>query len=215
MQKRIVVVDYKMGNLQSVVNAFQRLGCEARISDSKTDVLAADALVLPGVGAFGAAMQNLRNQGLIGALDQRVRRDKVPFLGICLGMQLIVEDSTESGHHEGLGWLPGHVRRLQPGDGLRVPHVGWNSVEIRRREPLFADLDDGQDFYFVHSFHVEIGETYVSGTTSYGGTTVTSMQHDNIFATQFHPEKSQINGLKLLRNFVRVVGQEQPQVARC
>ncbi len=202
---RFMVIDYGMGNLHSMVNAMTFLGADVFISDDRKDLDRADAYILPGVGAFGEAMNSLRRLELIEPLSEQVLAHRKPFLGICLGMQLIAEDSEEIGFHQGLGWLPGHVKRLEPGDGLRLPHVGWNDVTVLRREPLFDRIQGDHNFYFVHSYHVVCDERLVAATCCYGTTVVAALQKDNIFAAQFHPEKSQANGLRLLRNFVDYV----------
>ncbi len=201
---KYVVVNYGMGNLQSVVNALKFLGLPAVISDRKEDVASADALILPGVGAFGEAMRNLARLGLIDALNEQVVEKKKPFLGICLGMQLVAADSEEHGMNKGLGWIPGRVRRI-PTD-LPLPHIGWNDVEIVKRAPLFSKLKDDTNFYFVHSFYFDCDPSYVSSYCAYGVKITASVQKDNIFATQFHPEKSQRNGLRLLRAFSDYAG---------
>jgi len=201
---RIAIVDYRMGNLQSVKNAFGFLGFDALITEKPADIACADVVVLPGVGAFGEAMRNLRRQDLIKPLADQVLERKVPFLGICLGMQLLSEWSDENGNHEGLGWLPGHVRRIPDGEGVRVPHVGWNSTVITRADPLFHGFEGDPDFYYVHSYHVEVAADYVSAHCLYGQRLTASVNHANIRAVQFHPEKSQFNGLRLLRNFMNL-----------
>lgn len=203
VDQNITVVDYGMGNLQSVANAFAFLGAKVQITDNPELVANADAIVLPGVGAFGKAMSNLHSSGLVEALNHAVIARKKPFLGICLGMQLIAEESDELGKNRGLGWVPGHVRLIKTSGNLRVPHVGWNNVSVKIREPLFAEVPDDANFYFVHSLHFECPAQYASLTCDYGITIVAAIQKENIFATQFHPEKSQHHGLRILRNFVR------------
>ncbi|MBL7714991.1 MAG: imidazole glycerol phosphate synthase subunit HisH [Bdellovibrionales bacterium] len=209
---RVVIVDYKMGNLQSVANAFRFLGCEASIVDNPSDLASemknsgpngpVKGLVLPGVGAFGMAMQNLRSQGMIEPLNEWVLDRKFPLLGICLGMQLLADRSDELGNHEGLGWIPGHVKKLDPKNDLRIPHVGWNTATIVKQDPLFQKSDPKPCYYFVHSFHFECAPENVAATCDYGTPFVAAVQKDSIFATQFHPEKSQTHGLRILRNFL-------------
>jgi glutamine amidotransferase len=202
---RVVIVDYKMGNLNSVKNALEFLGCKAEISDRGEDVISADALVLPGVGAFGVAMRNLEQQGLIEPLERKVLGDRVPFLGICLGMQLLSQSSEEKGVFKGLGWISGHVRRIEEAPSIRVPHVGWNNTKIRCRSPLFESIEDESEFYYVHSYHFDCEEKYVTARCEYGTSVVAAVHSGNIHAVQFHPEKSQHNGLRLLRNFTNLV----------
>ena len=200
--QHIVIVDYHMGNLQSVANALAFLGAKVQIADQASGLRGADALVLPGVGAFGMAMANLRQGGLIEPLAEAVLKRRTPFLGICLGMQLIAETSEELGQFEGLGWIPGHVRRLTPGSSWRVPHVGWNTLTTVSEEPLFKGIEADAAFYFVHSYYFDCADQYLAATCEYDKPFAAAVQKDNIFATQFHPEKSQHSGLKLLRNFL-------------
>ena len=197
----VIVIDYGMGNIGSVYNALTQLGASFRVSDRKENVRAADAIILPGVGAFQAAMHNLRALDLVDELtDQVIGRGK-PFLGICLGMQLLARDSVENGFSTGLGWLDGHVVAMQP-PGLRVPHVGWNGVQIGRPAELFQRIDEGAHFYFDHSFHLQCRDEWVTATCDYGERYIAAIARGNMLAVQFHPEKSQRNGLKLLRNFL-------------
>lgn len=199
----ITVVDYGMGNLRSVYNAFSLLGAEVCVSDNPRDILAADRLVLPGVGAFGRAMQNLHQRGLVEPLNEKVLHQKTPILAICLGMQLIAESSTEHGQHAGLGWIRGTVNHFAP-MGLPVPHVGWNEITLYGERPLFNGLaNTPSEFYFVHSFHLSTDdESIIAAKADYGYEFVCAVHQDNIFGTQFHPEKSQNNGLTILRNFL-------------
>lgn len=202
---RIDIVDYGMGNVQSVRNAFERLGCEVRVSGEPSALAEADALVLPGVGAFGEAMNNLRERQLIEPLRAAVLTQGKPLLGICLGMQLLADSSAERGSHAGLGLIPGHVREIPVAPGYRLPHIGWNDVVIRLGEPLFDKLPEKSAFYFVHSYCFECDSRYVAGTTDYGANIVAAVQRERIFGVQFHPERSQRKGLRLLRNFVDFV----------
>lgn len=203
--KKIMVVDYGMGNLKSVLNALTYVGAEAFISQNKGDVAMADAFVLPGVGAFGEAMENLQRLDLQAPLRDAVVDRKKPLLGICLGMQLLAASSEEKGRHRGLGWIPGEVVRLSPGAGLRLPHVGWNSIEVLRPNELLPRADQEVDYYFVHSYHVRTAADVVVATCRYGETFAAALRTDNIFAVQFHPEKSQWSGLQLLRGFAAAV----------
>lgn len=186
--KIIVIINYGMGNIGSVANALSYLGAKHFVSNSEQDLRRADALILPGVGAFGAAMENLRRLNLVDQLIHQVLFKKKPFLGICLGMQLLAKDSVEQGFFTGLGWIDSHVLAIEPSHGFRVPHVGWNSVIMTRKVPLFERIEEGSHFYFDHSFHFQSMEDIVSATCGYGGTYVAAVQKENILATQFHPE---------------------------
>jgi imidazole glycerol-phosphate synthase subunit HisH len=198
----IAIVDYGMGNLGSVANAFARLGVPCQTTADPAVLRAARAIVLPGVGAFRAAMQNLRSRGLDRALDEEVRGRGKPFLGICLGLQLIAQDSTEHGFERGLGWIEGHVERIAPA-AHPVPHVGWNELRTVAPSPLFERVAQDAHFFFDHSYHLRCPPELVTAQCDYGGRWVAAVQKDNIHAVQFHPEKSQRNGLRLLRNFAR------------
>jgi glutamine amidotransferase len=212
---RICIIDYGMGNTQSVGNAIEYLGADYLISNRKEDILDSDALILPGVGAFAAAMENLHRLELVDLLTETVVRQGKPFLGICLGMQLLAQDSVELGLHSGLGWLEGHVMAFEPSHDVRIPHVGWNNCHIRKQDPLFHNLAEDAHFYFDHSFHLVCPHELVSATFDYGGHFVASVQRDNIFATQFHPEKSQRQGLKLLRNFLNFARKSVTDAKSC
>lgn len=199
----ITVIDYGMGNLRSVYNAFTLLGADVCISDNPHDILAAERLILPGVGAFGRAMENLHQRGLVAPLNEKVINQQTPILAICLGMQLLAERSTEHGEHKGLGWIRGTVNHFEP-MGRPVPHVGWNEISLQSERPLFKGLAaTNHEFYFVHSFHLTTDdESIVAAKADYGYEFVCAVHQDNIFGTQFHPEKSQHNGLAILRNFM-------------
>lgn len=196
----VAVIDYGMGNLRSVVNAFNFLGIQSRVASSIEELGTADAYVLPGVGAFGPAMSNLRKLGLDGFLKERVIEDKAPFLGLCLGMQILAERSSELGEYKGLGWFEGSVSRIPKSRGLHVPHVGWSSVRFNPDNPFFTGISESGAFYFDHSYMLPPSE-HTTSIVEYGEQISASIQRENIFATQFHPEKSQRNGLKLLHNF--------------
>ena len=201
-EQTVVIINYGMGNIGSVANALGWLGARCLVSGDKADMAQGDAFILPGVGAFGAAMDNLRRQDLIGPLEEQIRHRRKPLLGICLGMQLLAETSEEYGLHEGLGWIKGRVTRLSADSGLRLPHVGWNTVEATASDPLFLNIDPGAHFFFDHSFILAGADGAVTGETVYGERFTAAIRQDNILATQFHPEKSQRSGLKLLRNFL-------------
>lgn len=206
MAKTIVIVDYGMGNLTSVGNAMRLLGYTPEITNSADRITAADAIILPGVGAFAPAMDNLDRLGLTSVLTEQVLQKSMPFLGICLGMQLIAESSTEMGLHKGLGWIRARVEEISPAGNLTVPHVGWNNIRVVSSTPLFCNLPPETHYYFDHSFHMVCDDAGdIAAVCSYGGDLVAAVQHGNIFATQFHPEKSQTMGLKLLRNFLNHV----------
>ena len=198
----IVVVDYKLGNLFSVAKALEYAGAQVKVSSAAEDLRAATHIVLPGVGAFPRGMQNLRNTGLIEVLNEEVLEKKKPFLGICLGMHLLAERGFEHEESAGLGWVKGEARKLEAG-GLKVPHVGWNDVTAKEGSKLFEGIKQGSDFYFVHSYQLHCADPgAVAATTTYGEAITAAVEQDNIYAVQFHPEKSQDVGLKLLENFL-------------
>lgn len=203
----VVIVDYGLGNLRSVLMKFARLKIEARISQGPADVEAADKLVLPGVGSFGAGMRNLKERGLIEILRRKVLDERTPLLGICLGMQLLT-DHGEEGDCPGLGFVPGATRRLDVSgsvEKLRIPHIGWNQVAVTRPDAvLFAGIDPALRYYFVHSYAVFPADpAHASATCAYGQTFAAAIERGNIHAAQFHPEKSHHHGLAMLENFAR------------
>jgi glutamine amidotransferase len=201
---RVAIVDYGMGNLDSVRRAVEECGGTAKVTDDGADLAAADRIVLPGVGAFPDAMARLRERGLDEELRLQVVEDGAPFLGICLGLQLLATSSDEGGASEGLGWVDASVERLEPDTtDRRVPHVGWNEVVPSTDHPLFAGIAPGTDFYFVHSYRIRCRRTEdVAARTPYCGGFSSAVVRDNIAAVQFHPEKSQRAGFALLRNFL-------------
>jgi len=201
LSDNIVIIDYKMGNLKSVEKAFAKVGADVIISNDSQIIKNASKIVLPGVGAFKDGMKYLKELGLIDVLHKEVLQNKKPFLGICLGMQLIAKKSYENGKTEGLGWIDGMVVKFDSSN-LKVPHVGWNNVTYKKENVLFKDIPNSSDFYFVHSYHFTSLEDAVTSSTDYGDDFVSSLQKENIFAVQFHPEKSQKVGLKFLENFV-------------
>ena len=200
MSRRIAIVDYGMGNLRSVEKAFEHVGAAADVTNDHDRIRAADGVVLPGVGAFPKAMERIRELGLDETIAERVEAG-VPVLGICLGMQLLFESSTELGGADGLGLVPGVVDRLDA-DGLKLPQIGWNAVAWRRASPLVEGLPDPCAMYHVHTYAVRTGE--VLGTATYGEEFVSAVQRDAVYGVQFHPEKSSGHGLRLLRNFARI-----------
>ena len=197
----IAIIDYQMGNLRSVQKGFEKVGFEAEITSDPARLAAAEKIVLPGVGAFGDAMAELRARDLIGPIRDAVAAGK-PFLGICLGLQLLFDVGYEGGEYEGLGILRGKVVRFDVPHEFKVPHMGWNQARIVRRAPILDGLADGCHFYFVHSYYVVPEDAgVVAIETTYHQPFCAMVWRDRLYATQFHPEKSQADGLKLLRNF--------------
>lgn len=204
----IAIVNYEMGNLRSVQKALQKVGYEAEVTDDPATMEAADKLVLPGVGAYSDAMAALRERNLVEPLRQIIASGR-PTLGICLGMQLLFETSYEDGEHAGLGILPGKVVKFappRPGEtSYKVPHMGWNQIELQQSSPLYAGIETGAYFYFVHSYYVvPKNPAVIATTTDYPQPFCSSVGRNNLYATQFHPEKSQAVGLKLLENFAKL-----------
>jgi glutamine amidotransferase len=196
----IAVIDYGMGNLRSVQNAFSKVGHPSVVTSDRKELLNATHLVLPGVGAFSECMEHLRATGLIPTITKSIQEGK-PFFGICLGLQLLFTKSQEFGEHEGLNLIPGEVKRF-PASELKVPHIGWNQVRIESKSPLFEGIPQDSYFYFDHSYYVSPEkESVVASRSDYGLSFTSSIWQENIFACQFHPEKSQAFGLKLLENF--------------
>jgi imidazole glycerol-phosphate synthase subunit HisH len=199
----IAVIDYGLGNLYSVAGAIERLGYEARITDDPREIRAAEKIVLPGVGAFGDGMKNLRNRGLVELLTEQVQGEHKPILGICLGLQLMANGSSEFGYHQGLGWIDASVSQIPTNGIYRVPHVGWNDLRQRRPSVLFEGVPADALFYYVHSYHLHCADTtVVIGECEYGINITAAVEQGNVYGTQFHPEKSQQWGLKLLSNFL-------------
>ncbi|HET6364410.1 MAG: imidazole glycerol phosphate synthase subunit HisH [Nitrospirota bacterium] len=199
----IAIIDYGMGNLRSVQKGFERMGHEVVVTNDAKTILDASKVVLPGVGAFPDCMRNLREYGLIDAVHRTIRSGK-PFLGICLGLQLLFSESEEFGISKGLDIIKGRVIRFKGPEftDLKIPHMGWNSISIKRQVPALQDVPNNSHVYFVHSFHVvPEDKSVVATTTPYGIEFVSSIWKDNIFAVQFHPEKSQNLGLSILKRF--------------
>lgn len=204
----LAIIDYGMGNLLSVQKALAKLGYPAEITSDPEVVAAAPGVILPGVGAFADAMNNLRQRGLVAAVREAVGRG-VPFLGICLGLQILFSTSEEGGPVKGLNLLPGEVKRLPP--GVKVPHMGWNQVQVLKPGELFQGIPAGTNFYFVHSYYIDPADKgVVTAMTEYGLTFAVSIQRDNLFGVQFHPEKSSRWGLKVLKNFGELVRRADP-----
>jgi glutamine amidotransferase len=202
---RILIIDYGMGNLASVYRALEECGGKPFISENPEEVCEADGLILPGVGAFGDGMKQLRERGWADAIKKQVEVEKMPILGICLGMHLLAETGYEGGITAGLGLIPGEVQRLSPIDTtIRIPHVGWNEVYQERECTILKKVPDGSDFYFVHSYNlIPKEQEVIAGKTSYGGDFVAVVENGHIFGTQFHPEKSGNSGFQILRNFLQ------------
>jgi len=201
----VVIVDYDVGNLRSVQKGFERVGAAASISRDAEEIASAPALVLPGVGAFTECMNNLRRYGLLEAVRDYLGSGR-PFLGICVGYQLLFEESEEFGRSEGLGVLKGRCVKFPfpAGVGMKIPHMGWNEACFQKKSRLFDGVPDKSDFYFVHSYYPVPDEDIVVSTTEYGETFASSVEKGNVFATQFHPEKSQRMGLRVLENFAKI-----------
>lgn len=201
----IGIIDYGSGNLKSVYNAFKYLGEDVKVCESFDALRKTDKIILPGVGSSKDAMQGLSERGFTEGLKKEIVSGK-PFLGICLGLQLLFTDSEESGGTDGLDIIPGKVKLFSPAGGLKVPQIGWNTVKIQKQGcPLFSGIEDETYFYFVHSYYCDTDEKdYIAGVTEYGAEYTSCVWKENVFAVQFHPERSQENGLKMLTNFIEL-----------
>ncbi len=200
----IAVIDYDAGNIKSVEKAIQFLGSEVVITRDPEVLLAADKVILPGVGAFGDAMQRLTEYGLVDIIGQIVDKG-TPFLGICLGLQLLFDSSEEAPGVKGLGILPGKIVRFSDSHGLKIPQIGWNALSLKGDCPIFKDTNEGDFVYFVHSYYLQADElSDVAATTVYGDLVHAAVHRDNVYACQFHPEKSSSVGLKILKNFIEL-----------
>lgn len=198
----IVIIDYGAGNLRSVANALTRLGCQPKVTSRPGDLLNARAVILPGVGAAGETMKNLKMLGMVAPIRQFIG-DGRPFLGVCIGLQILFAGTEEGGWHECLGVIPGQVRKLPA--GLKIPHMGWNQVKQIGSHPIFDGIPDEANFYFVHSYYVEPDDkSLVAGETEYGIRLCSVIARDNVIATQFHPEKSGELGLRMYGNFIKL-----------
>jgi len=198
-------VDYGMGNLRNVQKGFEKIGLEAKLTRNKKEIGRASAIVLPGVGAFKDCMENLEKYGLVDPLLRSIEKGK-PYLGICLGLQILFSQSEEFGTHKGLDLIRGKVVKFRPDPEHKVPHMGWNTIEKEREVPMLQDVESGDFFYFVHSYYVDPEEAqWITTFTTYGKPFVSSIWKENVFATQFHPEKSQQKGLRILENFVKSI----------
>lgn len=205
----ICIINYQLGNICSLVKAFNKMGGEIVISNKYSDIKKAEKLVLPGVGSFGKGMENLKKFDLISVLKEQVLMGNKPFLGICLGMQLLFRNSEEDGFVEGLGIINGEVKRFNfdSVSGLKIPHMGWNNIfgENFSSIKIFQGVEENSNFYFVHSYHVSLSEDINCVYSDYGYNFVSAIQKNNIYGTQFHPEKSQKEGLKIISNFIMIV----------
>ncbi len=205
----IAIIDYDAGNIKSVEKAFQALGEGIIITRDRDTIIHADGVVLPGVGAFGDAMEKLREYKLIDTIHEVADR-KIPFLGICLGLQLMFESSEESPGIEGLGILKGKIVRIPDGEGIKIPHIGWNNLSYPNQGRLFQGIEENSFVYFVHSYYLQAEDpSIVKAATEYGTYIHASVEQDNVFACQFHPEKSSSVGMQILQNFIHVVNGEK------
>lgn len=200
----LVIVDYGMGNLRSVKKAFDRISVESMVSTSVNDIENATKLVLPGVGHFKNGMENITSRGLIQVLNKRVIQERIPILGICLGMQLFTK-SSEEGNVKGLNWIDAQTVKFNSlNENLKIPHMGWNTLSVKKKDTVLDEITDQDSFYFVHSYYVQCNNSSdVISTTEYGREFVSSLQKDNIIGMQFHPEKSHSAGLKMLSKFCK------------
>lgn len=202
----IAIIDYGAGNIQSVSKALKHIGCDCFITNKKDEILSADGAVLPGVGSFGDTVDSLNKYGIKEAVIEFINSGK-PFLGICLGLQLLFPGSEESEGAEGLGVFDGTITKIPNGDGLKIPHMGWNSLKITKDSRLFKGIEENPYVYFVHSYFLNSADkSIVAAQTEYGVTIDAAVEKGNVFATQFHPEKSGNTGLRILKNFVDIVG---------
>ena len=205
MKIKVVIIDYGIGNTHSVYNALTFLGFNSIISNKKSDLDSSNALILPGVGAFGKAMENIRKKNLDEHLFEQVVHKKKPILGICLGMQLFANSSEEGGYFTGLNWIDGKVKKLIQAKDYSIPNVGWSAVSFLQKDPLFSKLHESSLFYLDHSYHFVCDKKFIAATCNYNVPVVAAVQKENIFGVQFHPEKSQNNGLRLLRSFFNYI----------
>ena len=207
-KSKVVIIDYGSGNLQSVFNALEMVKTPShtiQISNNPEDLKSATHIILPGVGAFGDCISNLKAiKGMVEELQIQILKNKKPFLGICVGMQLLADFGFEYGKHSGLGFISGNVIEIDnQNNSLKVPHIGWNNISIHKHHPILDGIQDGEHFYFVHSFHfVPKNQNNIVATVNYGSDLTAIISKDNIVATQFHPEKSADAGLRILKNFI-------------
>lgn len=201
----IAVIDYGAGNIQSVYKALVHIGCDAQVTRDRDVILKADGAILPGVGSFGDAMDTMNKHGIKDTVLDYIKSNK-PFLGICLGLQLLFPESEESEGAKGLSVFDGSITKIPSGEGLKIPHIGWNSLDIKKRDGIFKGIEDNPYVYFVHSYYLKAkNPEIVAAQTNYGVTIDAAVEMNNVIATQFHPEKSGDVGLKMLRNFADIV----------
>ena len=205
----IAVIDYGAGNIRSVYKALKHIGCECVITRDKDEIMNADGAVLPGVGSFGDTMDTMNSYGIKDTVIEYINSEK-PFLGICLGLQLLFPESEESPNVKGLSVFDGAITKIPSGEGLKIPHIGWNSLKINEKSKLFKGIEQNAYVYFVHSYYAADCDECVTATADYGAPLTASVEHENVFGCQFHPEKSGKTGLKILRNFADIVkGREE------
>ena len=199
---KVCVLDYGSGNVASVYNLINRLGYDIKVSNKAEDIKKSSHLILPGVGAFGASIEKIKNNISIELLSDEVKVKKKPFLGICVGMQVLAEKGLEFGSHEGLGWIEGTVEKI---NAKVLPHVGWNNIEMKKNSPIFSNIKNASDFYFVNSYAFKVKDNnFIIAETTYENTFCSAVQKENIFGVQFHPEKSQKVGQDIIDNFLKV-----------
>jgi len=210
-KKLITIIDYNMGNAKSVKNSLKKIDINAKIVSQPTDLEESCGIILPGVGSFNKAIKNLYTNKLFQKINTLVKEEHIPYLGICLGMQLIAEDSTENQLTKGFGWIRGKVRKIDSNNQIRLPHVGWNQIVKNGNSKLLSRIENNTNYYFDHSFALSCDtQNIISSTVNYGNKNlIASIEFDNIFGTQFHPEKSQINGLRVLKAFTKFVYSNQ------
>ena len=199
---KVCVLDYGSGNVASVYNLINRLGYDIKVSNKVEDIKKSSHLILPGVGAFGSSVEKIKNNISIELLSDEVKVKKKPFLGICVGMQVLAEKGLEFGSHEGLGWIEGTVEKI---NAKVLPHVGWNNIEMKKNSPIFSNIKNASDFYFVNSYAFKVKDNnFIIAETTYENTFCSAVQKENIFGVQFHPEKSQKVGQDIIENFLKV-----------
>jgi len=199
---KVCILDYGSGNVASVYNLLNRLNYKAIISNNSSDIKDSSHIILPGVGTFGASIKKIRNEIETDLLENEIKIKKKPFLGICVGMQILADKGFEFGEHNGLGWIEGRVEKIK---AKVLPHIGWNNIQIKKQSPIFANIENLKDFYFLNSYAFNVKDkNLIISETNYGKTFCSAVQKDNIFGVQFHPEKSQKTGQLLIRNFLKL-----------
>ena len=199
---KVCILDYGSGNVASVYNLLNRLDYKAKISNNSSDIKDSSHIILPGVGAFGASIERIRNKIEINLLEDEVKIKKKLFLGICVGMQILADKGFEFGEHDGLGWIEGTVEKIK---AKVLPHIGWNNIQVKKQSPIFSNIENSKDFYFVNSYAFNVKDkNLIISETSYGSTFCSAVQKDNIFGVQFHPEKSQKAGQLVMHNFLKL-----------